>query len=74
MLRKYQKTDAPSWQRKLLLVLGTLCGATILLIVVWAVMLLGDWARVDDCLDKGGSYDYELGECDIEANHDGPAR
>ena len=28
-----------------------------------------DWARADDCLDKGGSYDYERGECDFESNH-----
>jgi len=32
-------------------------------------MLFIDWARVDDCLDQGGSYDYEGGECDFETNH-----
>ena len=69
MLSKYKKKEAPSWERKLVLVLGSLCGATFLLFAVWAVMLLIDWARVDDCLDKGGSYDYERGECDFEANH-----
>ena len=69
MLNKYKKEDAPPWQRKLVLVLGSLCGATILLFMVWAVMLFIDWARVDDCLDKGGSYDHERGKCDFEANH-----
>ena len=73
MRHKYKKTEAPSWQRKLLLFLGGLFGATLLLFVVWAVVLLEDWGvRVDDCLDKGGSYDYELGECDFESNHPVP--
>ena len=69
MLSRYKKKAAPSWQRKLVLVLGSLCAATFLLFVMWAVMLFIDWARVDDCLDQGGSYDYERGECDFEANH-----
>ncbi len=70
MLSKYKKKEAPSWQRKLVLVFGSLFGATILLFVVWAVTLFIDWARVDDCLDQGGSYNYERGECDFELNHD----
>jgi len=70
MLKKYKKTEAPSWHRKLVLVLGALCAATFLLFVVWAVLLLIDWARVDDCLDRGGSYDYERAECDFEVNQD----
>ena len=61
MLNKYKKQEAPSWQRNLVLLLGALCGAIFLFFI--------DWARVDDCLDKGGSYDYELGECDFESNH-----
>ena len=69
MFNKYKKTETASWQRKLVLVLGALFSATFLLFVVWAVVLLIDWARVDDCLDKGGSYDYESGECDFETNH-----
>ena len=69
MFSRYKKKAAPSWQRKLVLVLGALCGATFLLFVVWAVTLFIDWARVDDCLDHGGSYNYEVGECDFEVNH-----
>jgi len=69
MLNRHKLSEAPSWQRKLVLLLGSLVGATILLLVVWAVVLFVDWARVDDCLDKGGSYDYQRGECDFETNH-----
>jgi len=69
MLSKYKKKDAPPWERKLVVILGSLCGATILLFMVWAIMLFIDWARVDDCLDKGGSYDYERDKCDFEATH-----
>jgi hypothetical protein len=29
-------------------------------------------AEVDDCLDRGGSYDDELGQCDFEGNHPKP--
>jgi hypothetical protein len=72
MLSKYKKTEAPSWQQKLILVLWALFGATLLLFVVWAVILFIDWARVDDCLDKGGSYDYERAECDFQSNHTVP--
>ena len=70
MLSKYKKTEVPSWQRKLVVILGALAGATFLLFAVWAVTLLIDWARVDDCLDKGGRYDYELDECEFELNHE----
>ena len=69
MLNRHKLKEAPSWQRKLVLLLGSLVGATILLLVVWAVVLFVDWARVDDCLDKGGSYDYQRGECDFETSH-----
>jgi len=69
MLSKYKKNEAPSWQRKLVLVLVSFSAATFLLFAVWAVTLYIDWARVDDCLDKGGSYDYERGECDFESNY-----
>ncbi len=72
MLNKYTRSEAPSWQRKLVLILGSLFAATVLLFAVWAVTLFVDRLRVDDCLDAGGSYDYERGECDFEENHDVP--
>ena len=28
--------------------------------------------RVDDCLDRGGSYNYETDVCDFEENHPVP--
>jgi len=69
MLSKHKIKEAPSWQRKLVLIVASLFGVTLLLFVAWAVLLFIDWARVDDCLDKGGSYDYERGECDFQSNH-----
>jgi hypothetical protein len=66
MLRKYKKKDAPSWQRKLVVIVAALFGATLLLFVAWAVILVIDWARVDDCLDSGGRYNYETGECEFQ--------
>lgn len=69
MLSKYTKSDVPSWQRKLVLILGSLFGATVLLFAVWAVMLLADRARIDHCLDEGGRHDDERGECVIEDDY-----
>ena len=40
-MRKYKKSDAPAWQRKLLLFLGVLFGATLLMFLVWAILLHG---------------------------------
>lgn len=39
MFKKYRKTDAPAWQRKLVLLTGALLGATLLLFVVWVMLL-----------------------------------
>lgn len=73
MLKRYTKKDAPAWQRRLILLLGALFGATILLFAAWAVVLFIDWTRVDDCLDQGGSYDYEQRECDFDRDHASPS-
>ena len=69
MLTKHKIKEAPSWQRKLVLLLGSLTAATFLLFMVWAVMLFIQWARVDDCLAHGGSYDYAHDKCDFESTH-----
>lgn len=66
MLSKYKKTDAPEWQQRLVLILASLTGVTFLLFLAWAVMLFVDWARVDDCLDQGGRFNYETAECEFE--------
>lgn len=63
--------DAPAWQRKVVLIVSVLCAATFLLFAVWAVVLLIERARIDDCLDDGGSYDHERGRCDFVQNHPG---
>ena len=49
-----------------MIVLGSLFAVTLLLVAVWILTLFMNSAEVDDCLDKGGSYDGELGECDFE--------
>lgn len=72
MLKRHEKQGAPAWERKLTIVLGALFSATLLLFAVWAITLFINRAEVDDCLDRGGSYDYERGRCDLELNHRNP--
>jgi hypothetical protein len=72
MLKRHKIGEAPVWQRKLIIVVGALFAATLLLFAVWAVILFINWADVDDCLDSGGSYDYERGRCDFNVNHPNP--
>jgi hypothetical protein len=72
MLKRHKIGEAPAWQRKLIIVVGALFAATLLLFAVWAVTLFINWAEVDDCLDSGGSYDYERGRCDFNVNHPNP--
>ena len=64
MLKHYKKQDAPAWERKIVLLLGFLLGATVLLFAVWAIIMFTEWGEsVDDCLDAGGHYEYPQGEC-----------
>jgi len=72
MLKRHEKQGVPVWDRRLTAVLGFLFGVTLLLFAVWAVTLFVNWAEVDDCLDKGGSYDYEEGRCDFDVNQPSP--
>ena len=62
-MKTYKKQDAPAWERKIVLLLGFLLGATVLLFAVWAIVMFSDWGRVDDCLDAGGRFDYDKSEC-----------
>tara|TARA_R110002096_G_scaffold376208_1_gene569940 strand:+ start:422 stop:553 length:132 start_codon:yes stop_codon:yes gene_type:complete len=39
MRKKYEKREAPLWQRRLVLIIGGLSGATFLLFAVWAILL-----------------------------------
>lgn len=55
------------------LVPGSILVAGLISVVVGAMCFsVIDAARVDACLDSGGSYDYESGECDLEQSHPGP--
>ncbi len=72
MLKRHDKQGAPVWERKLIVVVGALFAATLLLFAVWAVTLFINWMEVDDCLDSGGSYDYERERCDLDVNHPNP--
>jgi len=72
MLKRYNKQGASVWERKLTIVLGFLFGITLLFFAVWVLTLFINWAEVDDCLDRGGSYDYESGRCDFDVNHPNP--
>jgi hypothetical protein len=38
--RNYEKQPPPAWQKRLLLLVGFLFGATVLLFAAWAVVLL----------------------------------
>ena len=72
MLKRHKIGEAPVWQRKLTVIIGSLFAATLLLFAVWAITLFINTAEIDDCLDDGGSYDYEKGRCDFEVNHPSP--
>lgn len=72
MLKRHKIGEAPDWERKLVLVFGSLLGITVLLFTAWVAVLFFNAAQVDDCLDRGGSYDYEQGQCDLDVNHPGP--
>ena len=72
MRRPHRIGEAPAWQRRLLLLITAFFGATLLLLAAWAVILFNDGKSVDDCLDRGGSYDYEREVCDFERSHEVP--
>jgi hypothetical protein len=72
MLKRHNKQGASVWDRKLTAVLGFLFGVTLLLFCVWVITLFVTSSDVDDCLDKGGRYDYELGQCESDEDHPRP--
>jgi len=63
MFKRYTKSAAPAWQRRLILFLWGLFSATLLLFAAWATLLFVDQARVDECAERGRSYDAERDEC-----------
>lgn len=72
MLKRHNKQGTSVWDRKLTVVLGFLFGITVLLFAVLVLTLFISSADVDDCLDRGGSYDYEEERCDFDTNHPKP--
>ena len=48
VIERYRKTSAPAWQRRLLLLVGALFGATLLLFAVWVVLLSANPAHPGD--------------------------
>ena len=63
-LRGYRRTGPPEWQRRLVLLLTGLFGATLLLFAVWAMLLWIERERVVDCEARGGQYDPDTAECE----------
>lgn len=63
MFRRYTKNAAPAWQRRLILFLWGLFSATLLLFAAWAIVLLIDQARMDECNDRGLTVDEHSREC-----------
>ena len=70
MRRPHRIGEPPAWQRKLILIVAAMFGATLLLLAAWAVILFSDGKGVDDCLDRGGHYDHERQVCDFEPQPD----
>ena len=63
-MRTYRRTGPPEWQRRLVLLLTGLFGATLLLFAVWAILLWIDWERAEDCEARGGRYNADTAECE----------
>lgn len=72
MLKRHKLKGVPVWDRRLIIVLGSLFAITLLLFAVWILTLLMNSAEVDDCLDRGGRYDYEIGQCESDEDHPRP--
>ena len=72
MLKTYRKTDAPAWERNIVLLMAFLLGATLLLFAVWAIIIYLDLDGSAACVEDGGIW-YE-GECiHKEVPAEGPA-
>lgn len=63
-MRSYRRSGPPEWQRRLVLLLTGLFGATLLLFAVWAMLLWIEQERVEDCEARGGRLDADTGECE----------
>ncbi|MGI9235351.1 MAG: hypothetical protein ACR2RD_17095 [Woeseiaceae bacterium] len=52
------------------IILGLLAGVTLLLFAVLAVTLFSNKAAVDDCLERGGTFDHEQGHCELDVDRE----
>ena len=48
-------------------------GALLLGFLIWSVPKVLNWLAIDDCLDRGGSWHYDVGECSFTENYLGSA-
>ena len=64
IVRTHRKTEPPAWHRNIVLFLTALFFATLLLFVVWGYMLWLEMDEAEDCLDRGGRWNYETRECE----------
>ena len=63
-MKTYRKSEPPAWQKRIVVLLMGMLSATLLLFVVWGYFLWLEMDEVDDCLDRGGSWNYEDKECE----------
>ncbi len=63
-MKTYRKSEPPAWQKRIVVLLMGMLSATLLLFVVWGYFLWLEMDEVDDCLDRGGRWNYEDKECE----------
>ena len=68
MLKHYKIGEPPEWQRKIVLLMMALLGATMLLFTAWAVIMFTVESGPEACEAAGGTYDYNWDECVQESD------
>ncbi len=64
MRRAHRIGEPPAWQRRLVQLLMGLISATLLLFVVWGYFLWLEMDAAEDCVERGGTWNYETDECE----------
>ena len=64
MLKTYRKKGAPAWERKIVLLMAFMLGATVLLFMAWAVIMFAQPDDSDTCYEIRDGYEYKLDDCD----------
>ena len=44
----------------------------LVLVAIWGLPKLQRFLAIDDCLARGGSWHYDVGECSFTENYGGP--